>query len=102
MSLWDYMNIGTVPAMEDCAQVGKDDYMDKARIETERFCKQIIKHYPPVLGTMVRTKAFNHEFGMYVEVCVIYDNNIEGAREYALQVEADEKNALQYWDEEIS
>ena len=102
MSYWGYMNIGTVPAMEDCVQVGTDEYMDKARVETERFCKQIMKHYPPVLGTMVRTKAFDHEFGTYVEVCVNNNKHIESAYQYALQVEADEKNALLYWDPSIT
>lgn len=97
----EVLNIGTVPAMEDCAQVGSDDYMDKVRVETERFRKQIVKHYPPVQGAIIRIKAFNHDFGVYVEVCVVYDSVDKNAHDYAHQVEKDEKKALLYWDPAI-
>ena len=40
----DYIEIGSTPHDEDCAQVGSENYAKRAKYECEMFAKQIIKH----------------------------------------------------------
>jgi len=100
--MYDYLNIGPSPADETCVQVGNPDYHTLARPECERFKQQIIKHYPPVYGARVAIKAFEHDFGTYLEVCVVYDIENEEANEYAFMVENDPKGVLQKWDSDTA
>lgn len=86
----DYINIGPVPAEEDCAQVGSADYHRNARKECQRFADGIIHFFgtPPV-GARVSIKSFPHDFGSYLEVIVYYDENVSAAVDYAFRVEAE-------------
>ena len=102
MRMMDYLNIGSTPCDETCVQVGNPDYYTLAKPECERFKAQIIKHYPPVYGARVVVKSFDHDFGAYLEVCVVYDIENEEANEYAFSVEADTKGVLQKWDSDTA
>ena len=94
----DYLNIGPTPCEETCTMVGNPDYHTLAKPECERFKAQIERHYPPIFNTRVVVKSFDHDFGTYYEVCIVYSIEDEQANEYAFEVESDPKNALQKWD----
>lgn len=94
----DYLEIGSTPADEDCAQVGQPDYAEKARAECKRFIEQIERHYPsPELGYL-KIKSNRHDFGTYYEVVAVYDNEDEASTQWAYAIEGDEKNVLANWD----
>ena len=95
---WDYINIGSSPHSEECAQLGSPEYHEKATEECQKFAEQIVRHYPPPPYARVRTKWFDHDFGSYAEVVVLYHEDDEKATQYAYMVENDPKNVLQFWD----
>jgi hypothetical protein len=87
----DYINVGPVPANEECQQVGTASYDPlKAREE----CTKFITHIRDVLGNEVGTarlgvKSFPHDFGSYYEVVCFFDDEDEAGINYAYQVESD-------------
>ena len=97
-SVRDYLNIGSSPCCEDCAQVGSDDYFEKSRIELRAFRNQLIRVFgEPPFGAELRIKAFPHDFGTYHEVVCYFDDNEPESMEYAFHLEG---NAPENWDEE--
>jgi hypothetical protein len=93
----DYLEIGPVPYDEECAQVGTDGYLSRARIECAVFLHQLERAFPNPPGcTYFRIKSNPHDFGSYLEVHVIFDEEDETSREYAFNVEG---NTPVNWDE---
>ena len=94
----DYLNIGSSPACEDCAQVGRDDYFDRSRIELRAFKNQLIRVFgEPPFSAELRIKAFPHDFGTYHEVVCYFDDNEPESMEYAFRME---NHAPENWDRE--
>jgi hypothetical protein len=94
----DYLNIGSSPASEDCAQVGSDGYHKKAKKECGVFIGQIRRELgPEPPGASLSIKSFPHDFGNYMEVVCYFDDESEAAREYAFKCEAE---CPDMWDEE--
>lgn len=95
---WDIYEIGPVPDMEDCAQVGQDDYTDRARRECRAYIGQLKRQFgEQPEGCRFYIKANPHDFGTYHEVALKYDNRNEMAIMYAIRVEEDTPS---YWDEQ--
>lgn len=93
----DYLNIGPAPAEEDCAQVGHDDYIPRARRECTAFIDQIRRTVgQPPEGAFLQSKRFPHDLGSYLEVVVVYDDDKEEAVEYAFRCESE---APSRWDD---
>lgn len=90
------MSIGAVPAEEECAQVGKEGYSERARAECAVYVRQLRRQMgdePP--GARLVVKGCSHDFGTYYEVHVAFDDQDEEAREYAYKVE---NNSPSSWD----
>lgn len=86
----DYIDIGSTPCEEECAQVGSEDYLKKARVECKRFMELIRKKLgPEPPGAELRIKSNPHDFGTYLEVVCYYEEGNEEALAYALKCEAD-------------
>lgn len=86
----DYINIGSAPFDEDCVQVGDADYYRKSRIESKAFIHAIRKKLGPEPDrAMLRIKEFPHDFGSYIEVVCLYDENDEEATAYAMKCESE-------------
>ena len=86
----DFMDIGSSPCDEPCAQVGEPDYSAKARAECGRFIELIRKKLGiEPLGAYLAIKSFPHNFGIYHEVVVHFDDDDEEARNYAYLCEAE-------------
>lgn len=94
----DYVTIGCTPSGEDCAQVGRDDYYERMRKETQAFVHQLRRQfgeekYPARLSV----KGFPHDFGTYHEVVCYYDDEDEDSVNYAFKLESE---MPEYWDEQ--
>lgn len=82
----DYISIGSTPCDEPCAQVGQQDYREKAITECRRFIQLLRKTFgPDPRGAYLTTKWSPHDLGEYVEVVCYFDTDIEAAVEYAIR-----------------
>ena len=85
----EYIELGSAPYDEQCAQVGDDNYATNAMRECRQYI-QAIRNYlgQEPDGAELGVKRFNHEYGGYWEVVVYYDSDDEKAAEYAQKCEA--------------
>ena len=92
----DFMVIGSSPAAEDCVQVsGAVDYLPAMKKECLRFKAMLEEKFPnPPPNTRFAIKRFEHDFGPYLEVCVIFDDENEASSDFAYKVEG---NTPEYW-----
>jgi len=94
----DELTIGSSPLNETCAQIRQNGYYEQAQKECRAFLNQLIRiHGNPPANARLAVKGFNHEFGTYYEVVVIYDDEVEEAEEYAFLLEG---NIPEEWDDE--
>ena len=92
----DYIDIGSSPAEEDCAQVGSPDYYKRARTECARFIELIRKTLgPEPEGAQLSVKSNPHDFATYYSVVCYFEEDDEEARNYAFRCEAE---APARWD----
>mgnify|MGYP001581377714 CR=1 FL=1 len=92
----DYIDIGSSPCEEDCAQVGSPDYYAKAKTECARFIdliRRTLGEEPP--GAHLAVKSNPHEFGTYYEVVCYFQDDDEEAQKYAYRCESE---APARWD----
>ena len=92
----NYLELGPVPAGEDCAQVGSPDYTERMIRETTEYIRMLSRAFPPIAGTRFKLKAFRHDFGTNHEVVVVYTDSDE-AIDFAFHVE---NNTPMNWDDE--
>jgi len=65
----------STPVEEDCAQVGEENYEQRAKRECRALIGQLIRMYgEPPEGVTLVTKGFPHDFGTYYEVIVNFDD----------------------------
>ena len=94
----DYLEIGSAPAEESCAQVGQDYYREISMIEMKQYIKAIRRELgPEPEKARLGIKSFQHDFGTYYEVVCYYDNEDEESLEYAFKCEA---SAPTQWSKE--
>lgn len=84
----DYITLGQTPVDEKCAQVGTNNYIERALRECRIFGKVLKKQFEEAPGTAsLGIKASPHDFGIYYEVACFFDNEDEEGREYAFRLE---------------
>jgi hypothetical protein len=95
----DYLDLDTVPCDEPCASVGQPDYSTRARLECRAFINQLERAFPMAVdaGLYFRIKSNPHDFGSYLSVQVVYDDDDEAQTEWAYTIEDDLPIA---WDED--
>lgn len=80
----NYFSLGPTPSDEDCAQVGLEDYYEKARPECKRFIELLrLVFGPEPPGAQLAVKSFPHDFGSYYEVICYFDTDIPESVAYA-------------------
>lgn len=84
-----YIEIGPVPANENCAQVGSPRYDELSRCECEVFRRMLYRLFPVPTGMPVAyvTRRHPHDFGDYREVSIRYDGAQAAAVDFAHHVE---------------
>lgn len=97
-----YIELGSTPCDEQCAQVGCEDYAEKSVEEIKRYIKQLNELLVSKFGEMsglvyISKKSFNHDFGSYSEAVVYYNENDEEAVEMAFWLE---ENLPANWSED--
>lgn len=93
----DYINIGSSPPEEECAQVGSPGYAERTRVECIAYRDQLRRTLGPEPdGAEFRIKSFPHDFGSYLEVVCWFDDSLPDSLEYALECES--QGPLQ-WDD---
>jgi hypothetical protein len=89
--MWtDTVYLGPAPAEEDCAQVGRTDYEERARAECLAYIeaiRKVVGAEPD--GARLRVKRQAHDFGSYLEVVCEFDGNNRDAAEYAARCDAE-------------
>jgi hypothetical protein len=94
----EYLQICAVPIDEECAQIGDSDYDKRSRLEAKAFVNQLTRVFgEPPEGAYIVPKSFPHDFGHYVEVCVVYDPSKQLSMDYAMNIE---NNIPSQWDSE--
>lgn len=97
------IELGPTPYGEDCAQVGADDYYERAPLECKTYIKQLKRQYEAEHkaslpeGCKLYTKENAHDYGTYHEVAVKFESLNEVAGEAAYWLEG---NLPEFWDEE--
>ena len=92
------MSIGSTPYNEDCAQLGvTESYSKMARLECLAFIAQLkrLNGNPPE-GLLFKLTSNAHDFGDYLDVTVVFDEDDEDQLNYAYKCE----EGLDNWDEE--
>lgn len=91
--------LGPTPCGESCAQVGEDNFRQKATKEMNAYINQLYREFPYAqdLGIVFKKKWSPHDFGEYGEVVMKWNENNQEADEYAYRIDA---NAPENWDEE--
>lgn len=85
-----YIDVGSAPYIEDCAQLGAADYYDRARRECRAYIGQLRRLLgPEPPGARLKTKANAHDFGTYLSVICQYETDNPEAMQYAFRCESD-------------
>ena len=96
--MWDFLYVGSSPPEETCAQVGSDDYHDRARRECRAYVNLLRRALgPEPEGASLSIKSCPHDFGTYLEVVCYFDPEKPESADYALRCESD---GPPRWDEE--
>ena len=96
----DYLNLGSTPSDEDCAQVGSPDYQNRANKELDAYKAQLERMFPGLethKHMQFKKMWFPHDFGSYGEIVITFDvdNELEAAT--AIEIEW---NTPTNWDQE--
>jgi hypothetical protein len=89
--MFDCIHLGPAPSDEEPVQIGRDGLnAPEARQEARRFAEMLRKVFPDHAkhGCVIVAKSLPHDFGVYYEVAVKFDDKDAAACDYALFVEA--------------
>jgi len=89
-TMLDYIFLSqTTPCDEPCAQVGSEDYMQRARMEARVYMDQLKRTFgnnPE--GSFFKVVRCPHDFGTYLDIRFYYDDEDQAHVKYMLQVES--------------
>jgi len=82
-------NLGTtVPHEEECIQLGQPNYSAFSKIEANTLMKQIIRELGnPPSGCRMKLVGCEHDFGVYYDIALVYDEDDAEHVEWFLKVE---------------
>jgi hypothetical protein len=94
----DCIDLGPSPTEEECAQVGQDDYRDRARRECRAYLHQLRRLFgDEPEGAQLSVKSNPHDFGSYLSVVCYYDPARPASLDYAFRCEG---QSPREWDEQ--
>ena len=94
--MMDYVNLGSSPIEEDCVQVSSEhEYLQAMKAECQRYKEMLEKRFPWAVG-MLKIKTFPHDFGSYMEICAVFDDQNESQTALAFFME---DNCPMRWDD---
>jgi len=98
--MFDYVELSSSPYNENCVAVSKKgDYIPAMKVELARYKAMLEKRFPIPEGVNAnfRVKWSNHDFGMYGEVAIQFDNDDPMSTAFAYFVD---ENVPADWDDE--
>jgi hypothetical protein len=94
----EFIDIGPAPPEAACAQVGRDDYWDRAPRECWAYIGLLRRALGPEPdGARLAVKSNPHDFGTYLSVVCWYEPANKQAIDYAFRCESD---GPVEWDEQ--
>ncbi len=88
----------TVPHDEKCVQVGDQNYSHFSRLEAQTLKEQIYREIgDPPAGTKIKIITCAHDFGNYLDLAVVFDDESEESVEWMLKCESKLPSS---WDKE--
>jgi hypothetical protein len=94
----EVIDLDGTPYEEDCAQVGRDDYKERAMKELRAFTHQLTRLFGEAPeGVRVYIKSNPHDFGTYHTLAISFDEDDEVGSEWAYNVDS---NIPAEWDAE--
>ena len=94
----DWLDIGSSPPGETCAQVGSEDYSARAHRECHAYIQQLRRALgPEPTGARLGIRSNPHDFGTYYSVVCYHDAANEAAIAYAMRCES---QGPEEWDAE--
>lgn len=94
----NFIDIGSAPPMESCAQVGSNGYWPRAQRECKAFIGLLRRALGPEPdGAELRVKSNPHDFGTYLSVVCFYEPSNQPAIDYAFRCES---QGPENWDEQ--
>ena len=99
LSTTECLELGCTPYDEPCAQVGSDDYYDRAKIECRAYINQLKRSFPipSEIDAWYSITSNPHDFGDYYDVVIKYDESNDDACNFAQSVD---DNLPANWDTE--
>ena len=86
----DYIELGSSPSGEDCAQLGTPGYYERMTVEIGELRRMMEQVHPVPLGYVSARygrKSFEHDFGMYYELCAYFDDRDPVSIDWAFEAE---------------
>jgi len=99
MSSYEYLDIGSTPSGEDCAQLGstKYDYYSLSMMELKAYANQLKRIFTDMpSGLSIVKKSNAHDFGTYYELNFKWVDGDRQSERYAYEAEG---RLPEYWDE---
>lgn len=94
----EYIDVGSSPTEESCAQVGSKGYYERARQECRAYINQLRRAFgSEPEGARLAVKSNPHDFGTYLSVVCYYDPGIPASADYAFRCESESPTE---WDGE--
>jgi len=93
-----FVEIGSTPGSEPCAQVGSPTYETMARMECRammNLLRRLFGQEPD--GAKLQIKSNPHDFGTYLEVVCWYDDAKDASVDYAFKCEGE---GPEIWDKQ--
>jgi hypothetical protein len=92
----DFIDVGSSPPGEDCAQVGSDGYHARARRECRAYIAQLRRVFGDEPdGAHLSIKSNPHDFGSYLSVICYFDERFPASVQYAFRCESE---SPEQWD----
>ena len=92
-----YLELGSAPPNEPCVQLGDSDYPALSTAECSRYRQGLERRFKPTNpNNWFATKSFTHDFGLYREVVVYFDDTDQSSIDFAFNVDA---NLPSTWSE---
>jgi hypothetical protein len=92
----DWLDIGSSPPGESCAQLGSEDYHPRARRECRVYINLLRRVLgPEPTGAKLVIRSNPHDFGNYLSVVCQFDADNEPAVDYAYRCES---KGPELWD----
>jgi len=98
----DFLTIGDVsPWGEECVQVSKDwDYLPAMQDQCNKYMEMLQHRFKNIInqtGVYLRQRANSHDFGTYLSIEVVFDDDNKDQVKAALFME---KNMPEFWNDD--